>query len=162
MAEKLAPLASAPTGMVRKLANEPISVARPVLEAAPEGAERLLLVEDEEAVRRTMGRTLSDLGYQVVEVATGAEALEVLASEVEIDVILTDIVMPGGVLGPDLAKQVRDRDPDMPIVFMSGYADQADARHQLRKRSGVFLQKPFTLQELVAVLSSSVGAARPT
>ncbi len=113
------------------------------------GAGRVMLVEDEDAVRMFGARALRNKGYTVVEAASGDEAIELLnnGEAGEIDVLVSDVVMPG-MDGPAMIRQVRETHPDMKVVFISGYTEDS-----FRKRLDVsedihFLPKPFTLQQL--------------
>lgn len=113
------------------------------------GAGRVMLVEDEDAVRMFGARALRNKGYTVVEAASGEEAIAMLANGEgdAIDLLITDVVMPG-LDGPSMIRQVRETHPDMKVVFISGYTEDS-----FRKRLDVaddihFLPKPFTLQQL--------------
>jgi two-component system cell cycle sensor histidine kinase/response regulator CckA len=115
------------------------------------GAGRVMLVEDEDAVRMFGARALRNKGYTVVEAASGEEAIAMLANgEADaIDLLITDVVMPG-LDGPSMIRQVRETHPDMKVVFISGYTEDS-----FRKRLDVaddihFLPKPFTLQQLAS------------
>lgn len=91
------------------------------------GRERILLVEDSAAVRAVAATVLRDAGYEVVEAESGAEALSLLeGEEVEaFDLLFTDVMMPGGIFGGELAKRVRALFPDIRVLFASGYPRQA-------------------------------------
>jgi two-component system cell cycle sensor histidine kinase/response regulator CckA len=119
------------------------------------GTGTVLLVEDEEAVRRFAARALTRQGYQVLEAGSGAEALEVMAGHSgTIDLVLSDVVMPE-MDGPRLLKELRKQRPDLKIVFISGYAEDA-----LKSLSGneefSFLAKPFQLKDLVAAVKDAM------
>ena len=111
------------------------------------GTERILLVEDEDAVRLFSKRALSNKGYEVMAADSGDSALALLAdnADKEIDLVLTDVVMPG-MDGPTMAMKIRETNPDLKIIFMSGYTEDKLKEHM---RDNVwFLPKPFTLQQL--------------
>jgi len=115
------------------------------------GSGSVLLVEDEESVRRFAARALRRQGYVVLEAGNGVEALAVKAAyEGVIDLVVSDIVMPE-MDGPTLLKELRQTNPDLKIIFMSGYADDA-----LSSLDGgeefAFLSKPFQLAELVSAV----------
>ncbi len=119
------------------------------------GSGTVLLVEDEEAVRRFASRALSRQGYEVLEAGTGAEALEVMAEAGGIvDLVVSDIVMPE-MDGPTLLKALRRSNPELKIIFISGYAEDA-----LKSLDGgeefSFLPKPFQLKELVATVKETI------
>jgi two-component system cell cycle sensor histidine kinase/response regulator CckA len=108
------------------------------------GTERVLVVEDEPTVRAGAVRTLQRYGYEVIEAANGDEALA-LGQEalMRIDLLLTDVVMPR-MSGRQLAEQVRKVKPGVPVLFVSGYTDDAIIRAPSRAQGVGFLQKPFT------------------
>ena len=120
-------------------------VAPPV---SPRGAERILIVEDEGAVRRMAGRALAAQGYAVLEAENGAEALEVLArADGPVDLVLTDVVMP--ILnGRELAERLAAERPRLRVLFMSGYTDDDVIRRGLLDPAAPFLQKPFMPADL--------------
>ncbi len=102
-------------------------------------------------MRRVAVARLKGSGYHVVEAATGAEALVALAAHPEIRLLFTDIVMPGGMTGDELASRVRALRPDIKILFTSGYAEPGVAGRELRE-AGTWLKKPYTANELAARL----------
>ncbi|MGH6781127.1 MAG: ATP-binding protein, partial [Sphingomonadaceae bacterium] len=117
---------------------------------SPRGHESILVVEDDARVRRVAVARLEDEGYQVIEAATGAQALALIAEHPEIRLLFTDIVMPGGMLGDELAKEVRILRPDIKILFTSGYAEPSLAGWELAESS--WLKKPYTARELATRL----------
>jgi two-component system, cell cycle sensor histidine kinase and response regulator CckA len=115
---------------------------------APGGTERVLLVEDEEALRVLTRELLESLGYAVREARHGLEALAASAAlEERIDLLVTDMVMPG-MSGPELASRLAGGRPEMQVLFVSGYAEAEGARHDLAESRVAFLQKPFTSEAL--------------
>lgn len=131
------------------------TVAR--VEEAPKGAERLLLVEDEAAVRQVMGEYLQERGYTVLAAEDGQQAL-VVASECKdrIDLLITDLVMPGQ-SGLELAQTLQGLRPGLKTIYMSGHPDDAIARHGGEPGEAIFLQKPFTLSALARKLRDALG-----
>ncbi|MEQ1409844.1 ATP-binding protein, partial [Neorhizobium sp. Rsf11] len=119
--------------------------------AIPGGTEKILVVEDDPRVRRVAVSRLIDFGYQVVEAANGVEALDRLAQNDDIALLFTDIVMPGGMTGDELAAEVRARRPNIRVLFTSGYAEPAIAGRELAQ-SGSWLKKPYTARELAVEL----------
>lgn len=115
------------------------------------GHESVLVVEDDARVRRVAVARLKGAGYRVLEAATGAEALVTVAAHPEIRVLFTDIVMPGGMPGDELASRVRALRPDIKILFTSGYAEPGVAGRELMA-AGIWLKKPYTAKELTARL----------
>jgi two-component system cell cycle sensor histidine kinase/response regulator CckA len=124
--------------------DEPVTAAsEPADTAAARGTETVLVVEDDEAVRKLTGQTLRKYGYQVLEAANGGEALLHCERRAEpIPLMITDIVMPQ-MSGPELAVRLRQMQPDMKVIYTSGYTDDAVVRHGLLDQSMAFLQKPF-------------------
>ncbi|MCK0209377.1 response regulator [Starkeya koreensis] len=121
------------------------------------GRGTLLLVEDEEAVRAFAARALVSRGYQVLEAGSGVEALEVMdAHGGEVDLILSDVVMPE-MDGPTLLKELRGTHPDIKVIFMSGYAEEAFAKNLPEGADFGFLPKPFTLKQLIEAVKNSMG-----
>jgi PAS domain S-box-containing protein len=122
--------------------GKPVKGAR--LVDLPGGAETVLLVEDEDAVRDLCSRILGDLGYQVMQARSGAEAVAAAVGRaVRIDLLLTDVVMPG-MSGKELATQLVLHHPGMKVLFMSGYTDNAIVHHGVLEEGVSFIGKPYT------------------
>jgi PAS domain S-box-containing protein len=137
-------------------ALHPISGDR--AQAAPGGAETILLVEDNPQVRAMLQRQVESLGYDVRVAGDGEQALRQLEAD-RVDLVLTDIVMPGGVSGYQLADRVRARGQDLPFIFLSGYAEEA-SRLDTRFRTGdQLLLKPADLEALAAALRQGLDPA---
>jgi two-component system cell cycle sensor histidine kinase/response regulator CckA len=129
----------------RKSAAEP--ERQPPTDATARG-ERLLLVEDNDAVRGLMSRVLESSGYALVEAASPREALELAATTKEpIDLLVTDVVMPG-MNGRQLSNMLREERPDLPVLYISGYTDEAMISRGLLPPGTAFLQKPFSVDQL--------------
>ncbi len=129
------------------------------------GQDTILLVEDEEAVRSFAARALKLRGYRVLEASGGEEALELVRRhEGAIHLLITDVVMPN-MDGPTLVRALKRLRPDMAVIFMSGYAEEAFRRHDENAAELHFLAKPFGLKQLAAkvkdVLSSAPAATKP-
>src|SRR6185503_11392449 len=108
------------------------------------GAETILLVEDDVEVRQVATRILRRNGYQVLEAENGAEALKLCESQEEpVDLIVTDIVMPE-MGGSELAKKIREKQPDARILFTSGYTEDTALRQRFLQPGEAFIEKPFT------------------
>lgn len=109
--------------------------------------ETILVVEDDVRVRRVAVARLNDIGYAVIEAANGAQALEHLGAHPEIRLLFTDIVMPGGMSGDDLAREVRTRWPGIRILFTSGYSEPRVAGREVAEPAN-WLRKPYTARDL--------------
>ena len=116
----------------------------------------ILLVEDEMAVRKMFVRWLQRAGFETLEAATPAEALQIAAdAKADIDLLLTDVILPG-MSGRDLAEQITTKRPELKIIYMSGYtADQLD-KHDVLKESVRFLSKPFKRSTLLDAVHSAL------
>ncbi len=120
------------------------------------GQGTVLLVEDEDAVRAVNARALSARGYTVLQAASGVEALEIVdAHEGAIDLVVSDVVMPE-MDGPTLLGELRKRRSDLKIIFVSGYAEDAFAKHLPEGESFSFLAKPFSLKQLVETVKGAI------
>ena len=116
--------------------------------------EKILIVEDDADVRTLAVALLSGLGYEIAEAASGEAALEVMKYSAAIDLLLSDVVLPGAMNGPDLAAEVRRQGPTTKIVYMTGYAEQAfDNQNTLDEHTRV-LQKPFKKADLATTIRS--------
>jgi signal transduction histidine kinase/CheY-like chemotaxis protein len=124
------------------------------------GEDTILLVEDEEAVRSFAARALKLRGYNVLEAAGGEEALELVRNHPgAIHLLITDVVMPN-MDGPTLVRAVKPLKPDMAVIFMSGYAEEAFRRHDEKAEDLHFLPKPFGLKQLAAKVKDVLSGAR--
>jgi CheY-like chemotaxis protein len=110
--------------------------------------ETVLVIEDEPDVRATTEAMLTGLGYQVMSAENARAGLDILEAEPEIDLMLSDVVLPGGISGPDMVEQARAIMPDIKVLFMSGYAKLSiDPRNPLPEGSDL-LNKPFRTIDL--------------
>mgnify|MGYP001004122295 CR=1 FL=1 len=121
------------------------------------GNEQVLVVEDNEEVRRYIETVLTQLGYEVVAVGEGAPALAKLDEGVACDLLVTDVVLPGGLNGAQLADEVRRRLPRLPVIFISGYAESILAEAQ-SVPPGRLLTKPFRAWELATRVREALDA----
>ena len=128
----------------RTAAESSMGGAAPAIAA---GREAILVVEDDPRVRRVTVARLRDAGYRVVEASTGPEALGLLDAHPEIDLLFTDVVMPGGMTGDELARKVKETRPEMRVLFTSGYAEPMVAGRE-QAETGSWLRKPYTAAEL--------------
>ncbi len=120
------------------------------------GTGRVLLVEDEEVVRNFAARALKRQGYKVLEASSGIEALEVMEkNKGKVDIVVSDVVMPE-MDGPTLLKELRKRNPDLKIIFVSGYPNDA-FKASLGDENFAFLPKPFSLPQLAAKVKEELA-----
>jgi CheY-like chemotaxis protein len=115
-------------------------------------ALRVLLVEDEPIVREIVAEALRDESFDVLEAATGDEAAKLLVDPGNIDVLFTDVRMPGTRDGIDVAVRARELRPNIAVVIVSGYAMQLWERLEGLNPPPVFLRKPFRIKEALAVV----------
>jgi two-component system cell cycle sensor histidine kinase/response regulator CckA len=121
------------------------------------GQGTILLVEDEKDLRALNARGLASRGYTVLQAGNGVEAIEVLEKhDGKIDLVVSDVVMPE-MDGPALLKELRRRRPDLKIVFVSGYAEEAFANNRPEGQPR-FLAKPFSLKTLVATVKETMAS----
>ena len=135
---------------------------RPV--PASQVGETILVVEDDESVRTATSDMLRELGYRVVTAEDGASALRLVGERPEIRLLFTDVGLPGGMNGRQLADAVRTGRPDLPVLFTTGYARNAIVHHGRLDPGINLLPKPFTYAELAdklsRMLADAPGAAR--
>jgi CheY-like chemotaxis protein len=123
------------------------------------GGESILVVEDDPLVRNLVGMQLRELGYRVVEAADGPKARKILDSGQPIDLMLTDVVMPGGMTGRQLAEVAQRQRPNLKTLYTSGYTEDSIS-HQGKLDPGVhFLSKPFRRQDLALKIRAVLDAA---
>lgn len=128
---------------------------QPVL---PAQTATILLVEDEDVVRNLTRHILKDAGFRVYEASSAEAALELIeAQHLQIDFLLTDVVLPG-MKGPVLAKRLKEKQPHLPVLYISGYTENAIAHHGVVDEGVELLQKPFTpkalIQRILAILNA--------
>ncbi|MBX3505869.1 MAG: response regulator [Parvibaculum sp.] len=134
------------------------AAAAPAETADLTGKGTILLVEDEDAVRTFAARALATRGYEVLQAESGEVALEVVREhEGRIDLVVSDVVMPN-MDGPTMAKELKTLLPGTPIIFVSGYAEDAFAKNLDPDQEFHFLPKPFSLKQLAAAVKDVMGA----
>jgi CheY-like chemotaxis protein len=126
--------------------------------ASDQGTETILVVEDDAQVRVLATASLRERGYTVIEAANGAEAVTVLDSDVHIDLVLTDVVMPGPLTGKQVAEHALVARPGMKVLFTSGYADASVMRNGLVAAGARFLSKPYRGGHLAASVRGLLDA----
>jgi CheY-like chemotaxis protein len=119
------------------------------------GTETVLVVEDADGLRELTSRLLEREGYAVLVAANASQALELLEQNATIDVLLTDVVMPG-VSGPELAKRLVEQRPDLKVIYMTGYTDDAIVQHGVLNPGISLLHKPFTSKALSAKIREAL------
>ncbi|MDR1908159.1 MAG: response regulator, partial [Holosporales bacterium] len=134
--------------------DEPVKERKLVQDVT--GTETILLVEDDDAVRAFVVRALRDRGYQVVDAENGQTAMEYIKDGIKPDILVTDVSMPG-MDGPMLGKLVSEVIPNIPVIFVSGYAEETFRRDLSENKSMHFLSKPFTLRELASKIREILG-----
>jgi PAS domain S-box-containing protein len=133
--------------------------AAPVKTLALEGgSETILLVDDEPQVRTIAAIQLQRLGYQVLQAEGGEEALDLLDRSSGVDMLVTDIGLPGGMSGLDLAAIVRERRPDIPVLYISGYSDSESSNSAEKDTEALFLAKPYDRQALAMAIRRSLAS----
>jgi CheY-like chemotaxis protein len=134
-----------------------VSRARPSTQEAPLGdGELILVVEDNDKVRAATVSRLESLGYAVLEAKTGSEAIPLLESGEPIALVFSDIVMPGGMSGYDVAERVRSMEPDMKVLLTSGYSAVPLAVSKAVRNIKV-LEKPYTREQLACALREALN-----
>jgi K+-sensing histidine kinase KdpD len=128
-----------------------VSVLRPHA-----GGETVLVVEDEEGLRELARRLLEREGYTVLVAANADQARALFDSNTSVDVLLTDVVMPGA-SGPELTKRLIEQRPTLKVIYMSGYTEDAIAHHGVLDAGIAFLHKPFTAETLGRKLHDVLG-----
>ncbi|NCA02784.1 MAG: response regulator, partial [Sphingomonadaceae bacterium] len=136
-------------------AGQAADMARPKEKSSElSGSGTILLVEDEDMVRSVAERALAQHGYDVVTATHGEEGLLILQDRTDVDLLISDVVMPV-MDGPTLGRQARALYPELPIIFMSGYAEE-QLRQSIVLENVEFLPKPFSVQKLAEVVRSSI------
>ena len=121
---------------------------------------RILVVEDQPKVRRLAGRILTRLGYEVLESGNAADALHILAGSADIDLLFTDIVLPGGMSGVELADEARRRRPGLKVLYTSGYAPESVLDKDRSDREAPLVRKPFQMEDLAKTVRHALDLPR--
>jgi CheY-like chemotaxis protein len=127
-------------------------------DTAPVEAGSVLVVEDNTEVADIAAALLNELGYQVTRVASAQTALEVLRTGERFDLVFSDVVMPGGMNGVELAQQIRNEHPDLPVVLTTGYYHAVD---KPLPRGLPVLRKPYDVAELKKALLAATSKPPP-
>jgi PAS domain S-box-containing protein len=130
--------------------------SRPTIAPPPHGTQTVLVVDDAEGLRLLSRRLLERLGYTVLAAANAEEALALVEQHPNIDVLLTDVVMPGA-SGPELTLRLVAKRPALKVVYMSGYTEEAIVHHGVINPGTLFLHKPFTSDTLGRKIAEALG-----
>ncbi|MBC7984578.1 MAG: response regulator, partial [Candidatus Obscuribacterales bacterium] len=128
--------------------SEPVRADTGVFRHAPGGRETILVVEDDPDLRETSAASLHALGYRIIQARNPEHALQILADDEHIDLLFTDIMMPGGMLGPMLAQRARELRPAISVLFTTGYAQNAVLATGTSVVNSDVLPKPFRTEDL--------------
>ena len=122
-----------------------------------EAGQTVLVVDDEPTVRMLVAEVLEDLGYTAIEAADGAAGLKVLRSDVRLDLLVTDVGLPGGMNGRQVADAARVARPDLKVLFITGYAENAVLNHGHLDPGMHVLVKPFAMEALASRIKELIG-----
>ncbi|WP_197431109.1 ATP-binding protein [Aliiruegeria sabulilitoris] len=128
-----------------------------ISESACIGSAHILLAEDDDEVRKVLFAMIEKSGYRVTAASSGDEALDLFRENPEFDLVLTDIVMPGLLQGTGLSRALREMNPDLPVVFMSGYANEATVHENGLRAEDIRLMKPVQRTSLLNALSKALN-----
>jgi len=137
--------------------TEPEPILAPASGASGQG-ELVLLVEDDDMVRAFAVRQVQALGYRVVEAESGQTALRLLANHPDVALLFTDVVMPGKLSGRQLADEARKLRPGLPVLYTSGYTENAIVHHGRLDPGVLLLGKPYLKSELADKLKQALAA----
>ena len=118
-----------------------------------------MLVEDEPAVRKLVTSMLENLGYRVSSAENGAEALSMLETLDPLDLLLTDVVLPGGISGRELVRRIERQRPEVKVLLMSGYATERLLEEGDLTESTLLLHKPFSSAQLASMVRDSLAGS---
>ncbi len=132
---------------IEKLAEQKITPTEST--TITQGHETILVAEDEEPLREMISMALAGNGYTVFSAATGAEALDIYdQASRPIDLLITDMIMPGGILGGELARRLREKNPSLKVIFSTGYSADIAGKDISLHENQKFLLKPYTVEKL--------------
>jgi CheY-like chemotaxis protein len=120
--------------------------------------ETVLVVDDEDSVRLLVHEIMTESGYQVLQVESAAAGLKILESNIKVDLLVTDVGLPGGMNGRQLADAALVNRPDLKVLFITGYAEQAALNERDMKPGMHILTKPFSLEALADRVSEILTA----
>jgi PAS domain S-box-containing protein len=143
----------------RHLGEEDAERPQPQLAQAPraQAGETVLIIDDDPAVRMLVTEVLEDLGYAAIEAADGNSGLKVLQSNARIDLLITDVGLPGGINGRQIADAARTSRPDLKVLFITGYAENAVMRGGYLEPGMQIMIKPFTMEALATRIQDVIA-----
>ena len=144
----------------RETRQDSVDPVLPIASPASGDETTILIAEDDADVLKVVAETVRSAGYRILTAQNGDEALAIFERRRDINLLLTDIVMPGSLQGPQLARQVREIQPDLPVIFMSGYASEATVHGNGLRPSDVRLMKPVRQADLVAAIQTALAARK--
>ncbi|MEO9191832.1 MAG: response regulator, partial [Acetobacteraceae bacterium] len=137
-------------------AGEEKVLAKPAEPPRAKAGETILIVDDEPTVRMLVTEILEELGYAAIEAADGVSGLKVLQSDVRIDLLITDVGLPGGVNGRQMADAARQTRPALKVLFITGYAENAAIGNGQLEPSMHVLSKPFAMDKLASRIKAII------
>ncbi|HWK95918.1 MAG TPA: ATP-binding protein [Pseudolabrys sp.] len=135
--------------------------AEPVVPGSGEHSDVILLVEDDADVSRFVVEALGDIGYRVTHAATAAEALEKIKTMPDVALLFTDVILPGGMNGRELANAIKETHPDLPVLFATGYTRNAIIHHGRLDSDVDLLTKPFTTEAMAKKVREVLDGKKP-
>lgn len=142
----------------QEVAEQPATLAQPVPLPSHQGA-RILMAEDERAVAKVLQTMLTKAGYQVHTTPSGDAAFAKYKADGGFDLLLTDMIMPGALQGAGLAQALRDQDPDLPVIFMTGYASEPNRKSDRMSPEEIRLLKPIHRETLLGTVAKALDKA---
>ena len=137
-----------------------VPLPSPAAMASLQPCETILVVDDDQQVREGVSAQLTSLGYRILVASNGLEALHVMAHEPHIDLLLTDVVMPGGMNGREVAEEARLIDPKLKVLFTSGYFEGALLRNGALDENVRLLSKPYRRKDLAQKVQDALRSTK--
>lgn len=145
----------------RHRGDEPVPQAVPDASAARHGRETILVVEDDSLILQQLSAQLEGLDYEVLAAPAGAAALAILRERPDIALLLTDVVLPGGMNGKQIAEAARTIRPGLKVLYTSGYSESAIMHHGRLDRGAELLSKPYRRSELSEKIRKVLDTTAP-
>jgi len=136
-----------------------IEQAHVTLPSTAKKSKLILVVEDNNEVLKLTSSMVEDLGYDVLRAETGDTAIKILEAHPEIELLLTDVILPGAINGPLLAKRAVELYPNLKVIFNSGYAEQAVVQNGILEEGAHLISKPFRKQQLANMIEDVLKKA---